>query len=71
MRFAFRHEYRLRGGNGRLLRIAVKLSPCVVQLAPQLRNPTETELEPLGRLGRPFAASERLGDLPVTAGERF
>ena len=68
MRFAFRHEYRLRGGNGRLQRITVKLAPPVVQFAPHLRNPTETDLEPLGRFGRPFAAGERLGDPPLSAG---
>ena len=63
MRFAFRHVCRLRGGNGRLQRITVKLAPPVVQFAPQLRNPTETELEPLRSPRRPFAAGERLGDL--------
>ena len=71
VRFESRHECRLRGGNGRLQRITVKLAPRVVQLAPQLRNPTATDLEPLGRFGRPFATGERLRDLPVTAGERF
>ncbi len=71
MRFAFRHEYRLRGGNGRLQRIAVKLAPRVVQFAPHLRNPTATELEPLRSPCRPFAADKRLGDLSLSTGERF
>ena len=71
MRLAFRHECQLRGGGGRLKWFAVKLAPPVVQFSPHLRNPTETELEPLGSPRRPFAAGERLGDLPVTAGERF
>ena len=70
-RFESRNVCRLREGNGRLQRIAVKLVPCIVQLAPQLRNPTQTEPEPLRSSCRPFAAGERLGDLPVTAGERF
>ena len=49
----------------------MKFAPRVVQFAPQLRNPTETDLEPLGRFGRPFAAGERLGDPSLVTGERF
>ena len=49
----------------------MKLAPLVVQLAPQLRNPTETEPEPLGRFGRSFTAGKRFGDPSLAAGERF
>ena len=49
----------------------MKLAPCVVQLAPHLRNPTATDPEPLGRFGRPFTASEHFDDPSSATGERL
>ena len=49
----------------------MKFAPPVVQLAPHLRNPTETEPEPLGCFGRSFTTGKRLGDPSLVTGERF
>ena len=70
-RFESRHERQSCGDNGRLKQIAVKLAPRIVQLAPQLRNPTATDLEPLGRFGRPFAADKHFDDPSLATSERF